>query len=51
VELKEKSGCEKATEQFQIHDTRSPAEVAEMLRAQNLDTVWKDWDEVLLALT
>lgn len=50
VELKEKSGCEKATEQFQIHDTRSPAEVAEMLRGKNLDPVWKDWDESLLAL-
>ena len=50
VELQEKSGCEKATEQFQIHDTRSPAEVAAMLRAQNLDPVWKDWDESLLAL-
>lgn len=50
VELQEKSGCEKATEQFQIHDIRSPAEVAAMLRAQNLDPVWKDWDESLLAL-
>lgn len=50
VELAEKSGCEKATEQFQIHDTRSPAEVAAMLRSQNLDPVWKDWDESLLAL-
>jgi 2-iminoacetate synthase len=49
VELQEKSGCEKATEQFQIHDTRSPAEVAAMLRAQNIDPVWKDWDESLLA--
>lgn len=49
VELQEKSGCEKATEQFQIHDTRSPAEVAVMLRGQNLDPVWKDWDESLLA--
>jgi 2-iminoacetate synthase len=50
VELQEKSGCEKATEQFQIHDTRSPAEVAAMLRSLNLDPVWKDWDESLLAL-
>jgi 2-iminoacetate synthase len=50
VELQKKSGCEKATEQFQIHDTRSPAAVAAMLRAQNLDPVWKDWDESLLAL-
>ena len=49
VELAENSGCEKATEQFQIHDTRSPAEVAAMLRVQNLDPVWKDWDESLLA--
>ena len=49
VELQTKSGCEKATEQFQIHDTRSPAEVAAMLRGQNLDPVWKDWDESLLA--
>ena len=50
VELAGKSGCEKATEQFQIHDTRSPAEVAAMLRAKNLDPVWKDWDESLLAI-
>ena len=50
VELQEKSGCEKATEQFQIHDTRSPAEVAAMLRGLNLDSVWKDWDESLLAM-
>jgi 2-iminoacetate synthase len=51
VELTEKAGCEKATEQFQIHDTRSPAEVAAMLRSQNLDPVWKDWDESLLAVS
>jgi 2-iminoacetate synthase len=49
VELKAKSGCEKATEQFKITDHRSPAEVAAMLRAHNLDPVWKDWDESLLA--
>jgi 2-iminoacetate synthase len=48
VELTEKSGCEKATEQFQIHDTRSAAQVAEMLRHQAIDPVWKDWDEALL---
>jgi 2-iminoacetate synthase len=51
VELTEKSGCEKATEQFQIHDTRGPADVAAMLRSQQLDPVWKDWDEALLAET
>ena len=49
VELEGKSGCEKATEQFQITDLRSAAEVAAMLRSQNLDPVWKDWDESLLA--
>jgi 2-iminoacetate synthase len=49
VEIEQKSGCEKATEQFQIHDTRSAAEIATMLRSRGLDPVWKDWDEVLLA--
>ena len=49
VELQQKSGAEKATEQFQINDHRSPAEVAKMLSQQNLDPVWKDWDQSLLA--
>lgn len=49
IELEQKSGCEKATEQFKISDTRTAMEVAAMLRAQNLDPVWKDWDEALLA--
>jgi len=49
VEIEGKTGCEKATEQFQITDHRSPAEVAAALRARNLDPVWKDWDESLLA--
>lgn len=49
VEIEQKSGCEKATEQFQIHDTRSAAEIAAMLRGKGLDPVWKDWDEALLA--
>jgi 2-iminoacetate synthase len=48
VELSVKSGQEKATEQFQIHDTRSPAQVAEMLRHQDIDPVWKDFDQVLV---
>ncbi|RYD34377.1 MAG: 2-iminoacetate synthase ThiH [Verrucomicrobiaceae bacterium] len=50
VELTEKSGCEKATEQFQITDLRSAAAVAGMLRSQRLDPVWKDWDESLLGV-
>jgi len=49
VELAAKTGCEKATEQFRISDTRSAAEIAAMLRARQLDPVWKDWDEALLA--
>ena len=49
VELGSKGTCDKATEQFQISDTRGTAEVALMLRRQNLDPVWKDWDEALLA--
>ncbi len=49
VELETKDGGEKATEQFRIHDTRGAADIANMLRAQQLDPVWKDWDEALLA--
>ena len=49
VELARKSGCEDATEQFRISDTRSTMEIADMLRRQHLDPVWKDWDEALLA--
>lgn len=49
VEMESPSGCEKATEQFQISDSRSPAQVAAMLREQGLDPVWKDWDEAILA--
>ncbi len=49
VEMESPSGCEKATEQFKIDDTRSPAEVAAMLRSRGLDPVWKDWDEAILA--
>ena len=49
VELTEKSGCEKATEQFRINDTRNADEVAQSLRQLGLDPVWKDWDEAILA--
>ncbi len=31
-------------EQFEISDDRSPAEIAQLLRAQNYEPVWKDWD-------
>jgi len=32
-----------AQEQFEVNDTRSPAEVASALRAMGYDVVWKDW--------
>lgn len=34
-------------EQFEIHDGRSPAEIAAMIRRQGYDPVWKDWDMAL----
>ena len=35
-----------AEPQFEISDTRSPAEVAAVLRAAGYDPVWKDWERV-----
>ena len=37
----------KALEQFEISDERTPDEVAEMIRAQGYEPVWKDWDKVM----
>jgi 2-iminoacetate synthase len=34
-------------EQFEIHDDRSPGEIAAMIRRQGYDAVWKDWDMAL----
>ncbi len=48
VEIDRKVGNEKATEQFQIHDQRSPQEISAMLRAQGIEPVWKDFDQVLV---
>jgi len=36
-----------ATEQFRIHDTRTAAEIAAMLRRHHLEAVWKDWDQAI----
>lgn len=33
--------------QFEIDDDRSPAVIAEMIRRQGYEAVWKDWDPVL----
>jgi len=30
--------------QFDVNDSRSPAQIALMLKSQNLEPVWKDWD-------
>ena len=49
VELESSTGCEKATEQFRISDTRSAREIAQSLKNQQIDPIWKDWDEALLA--
>jgi 2-iminoacetate synthase len=37
-----------ATEQFEISDARSAAEVAAMLRSRGYEPVWKDWDHGIL---
>ena len=34
-------------EQFEIHDDRSPAVIAGMIRAGGYEPVWKDWDQGL----
>lgn len=36
-----------ALEQFEISDERTPAEVAEMIRRQGLEPIWKDWESIL----
>ena len=38
-----------ATEQFQIADHRTPAEIAALLRSRGLEAVWKDWDQAILS--
>jgi 2-iminoacetate synthase len=37
-----------AVEQFEIDDTRSPAEVAEMISKRGFEPVWKDWDSAFI---
>jgi 2-iminoacetate synthase len=36
---------EEELQQFTVDDDRSPTEVAEMIRSQGYDPVWKDWDK------
>lgn len=37
-----------ALKQFEIHDERSPKEIAAMIQSKNYEPVWKDWDAVLI---
>lgn len=41
------AGNKHALEQFHISDERTPAEVAEVIRARGFEVVWKDWDAVM----
>lgn len=36
-----------ALEQFEVSDSRTPAEVVEAIRRHGLEPVWKDWDAIL----
>ncbi|MSU21351.1 MAG: 2-iminoacetate synthase ThiH [Pedosphaera sp.] len=42
-------GATQATGQFEISDTRSPDEVAALVRRLGYEPVWKDWDAALTA--
>ncbi|WP_443938471.1 2-iminoacetate synthase ThiH [Pedobacter sp. MW01-1-1] len=35
-------------EQFEISDERTPAEIAQVIRKQGYEAVWKDWDNCLV---
>jgi len=39
-----------ALRQFEISDERSPAEVAQMLKAKEIEPLWKDWESVYSAV-
>jgi len=39
--------ADKALEQFEISDDRSPAEMAKVVKSQGYEAVWKDWDHSL----
>ncbi len=43
------AACDRATGQFEIDDKRSVHEIAQLLKTQGFDAVWKDWDPAILA--
>ena len=48
VELDERPDQSRATGQFDISDHRSPSQIAERLRSEGFDPVWKDWDHAII---
>ncbi len=36
---------EKALEQFEVYDDRTPGEIEKMIKSQGYEAVWKDWDK------
>lgn len=38
------TGHKETTEQFEVADTRSPQEMARVIRSMGKEAVWKDWD-------
>ena len=43
-------GCnhdQTATGQFEIADTRSAGQIADLLRNRGFEAVWKDWDQAI----
>ncbi|MEJ5259967.1 MAG: 2-iminoacetate synthase ThiH [Anaerohalosphaeraceae bacterium] len=38
------TGHEDTAEQFVVADSRTPAQIAQMIRSKGKDPVWKDWD-------
>lgn len=49
VEIEKSEVRDRATGQFEIDDKRPVSEIAEILRTQGFDPVWKDWDPAILA--
>ncbi len=41
------ANCSNALEQFEVHDDRSPREIAHMIKENGYEAVWKDWDTCL----
>ncbi|MCX8237359.1 MAG: 2-iminoacetate synthase ThiH [Akkermansiaceae bacterium] len=51
VELEEQASCNRATGQFEIDDKRPVEEIAQLMKSQGFDPIWKDWDPAILATT